>query len=279
MINNVGLLDKLRSYKRNTFNASKMLTEFLWGGGVWLDRSAKKSDILCAIEKLRSHEISCPLIRIGGEGDGGYVLPDDFEGISGCISPGVSSEVGFDFDCAEMGMKVVMADASVDGPPRTHEMFDFHKKFLGTRNDETFIRLDDLVGKSDIDGDLILQMDIEGAEYSVLLDCSEETLNRFRIIVLEIHDFTHTFGKFGAKIINSFVDKLTRSHAVVHIHPNNCCGSVKRYGVEIPRVMELTLYRRDRGIGDVALNRSYPHALDSDNVSNRPPLSLPQVWR
>lgn len=176
-------------------------------------------------------------------------------------------------------MKVVMADASVEGPLQTHEMFDFHRKFSETHNDETFIRLDDLVKQSAIDGELILQLDIEGAEYSVFLDCSEETLKRFRIIVLEIHDFTHSFGKFGASIIKSFVDKLTRLHAVVHIHPNNCCGSVRRYGVEIPKVTEFTLYRRDRGIGDLALNRSYPHALDSDNVSNRPPLPIPQVWR
>jgi hypothetical protein len=34
-------------------------------------------------------------------------------------------------------------------------------------------------------GDLILQMDIEGAEWPVILNASQEVLTRFRIIVLE----------------------------------------------------------------------------------------------
>lgn len=36
------------------------------------------------------NEIDVPLIRLGGNSGGGYIIPDDLENISACFSPGVS---------------------------------------------------------------------------------------------------------------------------------------------------------------------------------------------
>ena len=48
-------------------------------------------------------------------------------------------------------------------------MVHFTKKFLGVTNNDLTITLDDWVdGNSPGDGDLILQMDVEGAEWPVL---------------------------------------------------------------------------------------------------------------
>ena len=55
----------------------------------------------------------------GPDGDGGYLVPDDLEGIVACFSPGVSNVAGFEKDCALKGMKVFMADASVEARPRS----------------------------------------------------------------------------------------------------------------------------------------------------------------
>src|SRR4051794_36195573 len=47
------------------------------------------------IQALRPWITEHPLIRLGGEHDGGYLLPDDLDGIVACFSPGVSDEASF----------------------------------------------------------------------------------------------------------------------------------------------------------------------------------------
>jgi len=270
----------LRSLKHSSQNLGKDLVETALRNHVWIDRSANRDTVSRIIRILRPVPSKRPLIRIGGQGDGGYLMPDDFEGIQACISPGVADEVSFDVEMAPRGIDVIMADASVDGPPISRESFRFLKKFLGIRNDQTTIRLDDLVAELGSTGDLIFQMDIEGAEFPVLMDCSTQTLKRFHVIILEVHDFTHVFGKFGAAMLEAFAEKITRTHAVVHTHANNCCGSVSRYGLEVPRVMEFTLYRRDRGLVlDGSEHVTIPHPLDCDNVPGKPHLALGEIWR
>ena len=49
--------------------------------------------------------------------------------------------------------------------------------------------------------DAILQMDIEGNEYEVLLDFEEVLMKRFRILVIEFHQFYDLTTPFGHKII------------------------------------------------------------------------------
>ncbi|WP_156318281.1 FkbM family methyltransferase [Porphyrobacter sp. AAP60] len=272
------LLNSLRGLKRRMYLGTKITTETLWLGNAWLDKASTAEQVRRTIEKLRPRQIQGELIRVGSSGDGGYLMPDDFHGIVGCVSPGVAGEVGFDLEMAERGLKVVMADASVLGPPVSHENFNFYKKFLGTRNDDLFVRLETLVDGEFETGDLILQMDIEGAEFPVLLDTADDLLGRFRMIVLEVHDFGQLFGRFSAGLIEALTDKLTRHHAVVHIHPNNCCGSDSRYGIEIPRVLEFTFYRKDRGVLDHFATGPFPHPLDVDNVTTRASLPLPALW-
>ena len=46
------------------------------------------------------HSIKFNLLRIGGDSDGGYLLPDDLENISSCFSPGVSDIFDFEFTLA-----------------------------------------------------------------------------------------------------------------------------------------------------------------------------------
>ncbi|MEL6659124.1 MAG: FkbM family methyltransferase [Bacteroidota bacterium] len=271
-------LNSLRHIKWVSFNAVTRTIELCWRDRIRIGIGAKKDEVIAIIEQLRPIKLEKGLIRIGGPRDGGYLMPDDLQGVVACISPGVSDEVSFDVEMANRGMKVILADASVEGPPIENGSFEFHKKFLGPKSNQMFIRLDDLVNDFAPAGDLLLQMDIEGAEYSVLLDCSEETLARFRIIVLEIHDLGAMFGKFGAGVVATLVEKLNRSHLVVHNHANNCCGSETRFGIEVPRVMELTFYRRDRlGASDTSY-ATLPHPLDADNVPARPPLQLAKVW-
>jgi len=220
-----------------------------------------------------------PMIRLGPQnGDGGYLLPDALEGVTACFSPGVSNVSGFERDCAEMGMKVFMADHSVDAPAEEHSNFHFIKKFVGGTTSGIYISLDDWVRETlHADrGDLLLQMDIEGQEYEVIFSASEELLNRFRIMIIEFHDLDQLFSRPFFRIASRVFEKLLQTHVCVHLHPNNCCGLVKRDGLEIPKIMEFTFLRRDYIKCDTK-QTCFPNPLDRNNTPKKP-IPLPVCW-
>jgi len=220
-----------------------------------------------------------PLRRLGPVGDGGYLVPDDLEGLVGCISPGVDVESGFDLAVAELGIPVYMADASVEGPAISHPNFHFKPLFVDVVETERTTRLDAFVSNNaPISGDLLLQMDIEGAEYRVLLDTSQATIERCRIIVIEFHSLEQLFCRFGLPQIKAVFQKLSVSHDIVHIHPNNCRSAKSRFGYDVPPVMEFTFYRRDRNEAPVQPIQGFPHRLDSDNLPNSRSIKLPDCW-
>ena len=218
------------------------------------------------------------LIRLGPEADGGYVLPDDLAGIDACFSPGVSSISGFEMECAERGMKVFLADKSVDGPACRHELFTFTKKFVGATTDDDFMTLDEWVTASlpESTSDLLLQIDVEGCEYEVFLSASDALLRRFRIIVVEFHHLDHIWSEPFFQIARPVFDKLLQTHACVHIHPNNSNNALRKGGLSIPPVMEFTFHRRDRLVNPVPRS-DFPCPLDRDNVPQAT-VPLPACW-
>jgi len=86
-------------------------------------------------------------------------------------SPGVDNRATFETSLIERGIPCYLVDGSVDAAPIKGDMVHFSKKFLGVVNNETTITLDDWVYDNKLGhDDLILQMDIEGAEWPVLLN-------------------------------------------------------------------------------------------------------------
>lgn len=219
-----------------------------------------------------------PLIRLGCEGDGGYLVPDDLEGISACFSPGVSTVADFELSIAERGIPCYLADYSVDQAPVQHPLISFEKKFLGLENNEVFTTLDAWVEKHAPNRtDFLLQMDIEGAEYDVLFDVSDETLQQCRILVIEFHHLDRLITNEGFRFLNLIFKKLDKYFKVVHIHPNNCAPSYVYDEFEIPPIMEFTFLRRDR-IRTTNLITAFPNANDSPNIDSMPNYALPKCW-
>ena len=219
-----------------------------------------------------------PLIRLGCEGDGGYLVPDDLEGIAACFSPGVSTVADFELSLAERGIPCYLADYSVDQAPLQHPLISFEKKFLGLENNEAFTTLDAWVTRhAPNKTELLLQMDIEGAEYDVLFDVSDETLQKCRILVIEFHHLDRLINSEGFRFLNLIFKKLDRYFKVVHIHPNNCAPSYVYGEFEIPPIMEFTFLRRDR-ISSESTVPEFPHFLDRANVPNRSDVELPSCW-
>jgi hypothetical protein len=85
------------------------------------------------------------LIRLGGETDGGYLVPNDLEGIKVCFSPGVSETANFEFDLANKGIHCFLADYSVESPPIKNDLFHFEKKYLGLAENLVYTTLESWV--------------------------------------------------------------------------------------------------------------------------------------
>lgn len=64
-------------------------------------------------------------------GDGGYLIPDDLEGISACFSPGVDDRATFETSLIARGIPCFLADASVDKAPIDGDMIHFTKVSWG----------------------------------------------------------------------------------------------------------------------------------------------------
>jgi hypothetical protein len=230
------------------------------------------------MQRLRPVIPQHPLIKVGPLGDGGYLMPDDWQGIVACFSPGVSTESGFEQQCAARGLDVFLADASVAAPAVNHPRFSFRPKYIGAYTAGEFISMDDWVGESPHSnaGDLLLQMDIEGYEYEALLAMSMRVQRRFRIIVVEFHNLHCLFSLPYFAIASRVFDKLLATHSCVHIHPNNVRAPITVRGLTIPPLMEFTFHRNDR-ITTRRYATRFPHPLDAPNIAG-PSYPLPPCW-
>lgn len=237
-----------------------------------------------------------PLIRVGGDTDGAYLCPDDLQGIDYCISPGVFRYKRFEDQLlSQYGIKSILIDPSIDlGDLETPLMpgQTFFKKWLGPASTADAVTLESIVGDhcGAAKGDLILQMDIEGSEYHCLSTCPEQIINRFRIIVIELHmlrEVIRPWRGYGRLILRS-LNRLAQTHVCVHLHPNNWQPAIQVPGtsIQVPGIVECTFLRRDRfapaaAASERLADKSFvplPHPLDIVNVPDKPPLEMGSSW-
>jgi len=240
--------------------------------------AAGRARLQQVLDCLTPHGCAVPLTRIGGGADGGYLLPDDLDGIAASFSPGVSDKMDFDLAILERGIPCFLADASVPGLPHPHPLATFDRLFLGPRTEGQFISLDDWVARyAPARGDLLLQMDIEGAEYATLAAASDATLARFRILLVEFHGFHRILSPKHLERMAPVLDRLARTHAVVHLHPNNAAPPVRAGDLSLPPVFEAAFLRLDRA-GELTEPPALPHPLDQPNIASLPDYPMPRFW-
>ena len=154
----------------------------------------------------------------------------------------------------------------------------FEKKFVGVENNEVYMTLESWVNRhTENTDDLVLQMDIEGDEYDVLMNVPMATLKKFRILVIEFHALQSLSDPFGFRIINFTFRKLLEDFVIVHIHPNNVFKPVKVGSFMVPPIMEYTFLRKDR-FRHLELTTKFPHELDQTNIQGKPDFDLPSCW-
>jgi hypothetical protein len=209
---------------------------------------APRDGLLRLLNKLSPSAHNIRTTRIGPKHDGGYILPTDLQGVRAVFSPGVGNTLGFEKYFADRGVPCFLADASVSPPVGASEKMKFESIFIGSGQGQGWKTLeawvDSNVGKNE--NDLILQMDIEGGEYDVVNGTTLAYLERFRIIIIELHDLHAIRTSAGLDKVEALIDKLLLTHTLIHTHANNCEFPVQVQGVLVPPVIELTLVSKQR---------------------------------
>ena len=141
------LMAKSARWKVEYFIKRKALSH-----GVIICKVTKTENIENFIKRFRENYIPVDLIRIGGDADGGYLIPDIFDRIAYCLSPGVAGTADFEAELSRRyDIKSFMIDGSVASAPFADENFRFMQKFLGHRTNGDFITLSDWM-ESVLDG-------------------------------------------------------------------------------------------------------------------------------
>lgn len=195
-------------------------------------------------------------------GDGGYVMLDDFEHNDKiAYSFGISTDVSWDKDMASRGFDVYMYDHTISSLPEENDRFHWSKLGLASdyTNHDDVRTLDNLIkinGHQDL-LHMILKMDVEGCEWGFLFMVDQSTLLQFDQIVLEIH---------GMDELNELrllaLSKLAQTHAMVHIHYNNCARLDVVEGIPVIDAFEVTFVKREL-YNLYESSRELPNKLDS----------------
>ena len=201
-----------------------------------------------AAQLLRPYAIDLPLVRVGGAGDGGYVMADLLTAPR-AISIGVGPDVSWDADIARRGTAVAMFDPTVTAPPVSVPGSTFHRIGLGTAEQARtsgldlapLARLVELAGASDREA--LLKIDVEGAEWEAL--AAVDDFSRFSQIALELHDLDRLGDEHRARNVLAVLEALHRTHLPIHLHGNNEEAAVRFDRLWLPAALEATYLRRD----------------------------------
>jgi len=182
-------------------------------------------------------------IRFGSNRDGGYVLAElDIE-YDCYISAGISNEESFSRDFINKYNMNEDNSFGFDGtiqnyPDGYTKKISFIKKNINKFNDDNNSNLSFFIEKYN---NIFLKMDIEGGEYPWLLQIDENQLNKFKQIVIEFHGITNNGWGCNYNDKVKCLEKLSKTHYIVHAHGNNHGPVVHN----IPDVIELTYVNKN----------------------------------
>jgi hypothetical protein len=203
-------------------------------------------------------------IRLGNNGDGGYVI-GDLDCTYDCyISAGVSNEESFSRDFIEKYNMNETNSFAFDGTIENYP-YEYTNKITYIKKNINNIENDhntDLLWLINKYENIFLKMDIEGAEYNWLNLLDESHLNRFSQITMEFHGVCHDYCGCKFKALS----KLAHTHYLIHAHGNNNGYSLGG----IPDVIELTYINKKYFTEPPGFNRQIlPCSLDFSNIPGK----------
>jgi hypothetical protein len=205
------------------------------------------------------------LVRKGREYDGGYVMLNHKLENSICYSMGISNDDSWDMDMVKIGCEVYQYDHTIDKFPHSHPKFHSNKIGIcsqpsGEDNLKTINELLEINCHIN-HNDIIMKMDIEGAEWPIFEEIESDILSKFSQIVVEMHSFLEVHHGHIAQKYISILNKLAKTHQVVHIHSNNCGPIALVGGIMLPDTFEVSFARnKDHAFSEC--KKVFPTSLD-----------------
>lgn len=216
-------------------------------------------------------------VRMGRNWDGGYVMLDFKIDNSIAYSIGISNDVSWDLDMASRGVQVFQYDHTIPNLPQDHPNFHWRKIGVGERSAETpdLRSIRELIEGNghQLETNLVLKMDVEGAEWSAILETPSEILGQFSQIVVEFHTLDRIEHLPFCDMVLNCMRHLNKTHQSVHLHANNYGKCVMMGGVLVPEALEVTFVRRtDHKF--TTCSKVFPTELDMPCEPNRDDIHL-----
>jgi hypothetical protein len=222
---------------------------------------------------------NCTLARYGSPNDGGYLMCQNLvENLGAGYSYGVGPNDDWGCDVSTR-YKVPMHQYDCFDPARPScktGQFVFHNECLAPRTERSWGRdFDTLTNQIARNGDagkrLIVKIDIEGAEWDSILATSDDVLNTFDQMPMELHG---TDDEMFLKVIQ----KLKKNFYLVNLHFNNFACSPQF--APMPGWAYQVLFVNKRiGVLDPSKGTPPPSPLNAPDGRGVPDCPLPSFWR
>ena len=232
------------------------------------------------MENLTVYKTKFNKTRYGNKhADGGYIIADLDTSYDAFFSCGISNDITFELDfLKKYPIKCFAYDGTVEGlPDRSNSSIKFYKTNISPDNTRSTTNL-----HAEIEpfNDIFLKMDIETFEFRWIHSLNEEHLKKIKQMVIEFHfpftqtGFTHLDVEISIKDKMSVFEKISRTHKLIHFHPNNCCGTTLYENTIVPNVFECTFLRKDVDDSTELNTETIPSSLDVKNVIHNPEIYL-----
>jgi hypothetical protein len=210
-------------------------------------------------------------IRLGNNGDGGYVIAN-VPNYDCYISAGIGSDESFSNDLINH-FNITNAhgfDGTISSLPyNCPSIMNIYPLNIASMPSKKHANLRKFINEYK---NIFLKMDIEGGEYDWLNSLTIQDLLKFKQITIEFHFINdNSLGINHSDKINCF-KKLFETHYIIHIHANNVCGKHNN----IPNVIEVTYIRKDC-VEEEIINNTLPlpdNLLDFPNDPHLPEIQL-----
>jgi hypothetical protein len=258
-----------RRAKHSIYNATATLRGDIRLAGQLHDKTMKEAFQLFS-QLFPQHMPINPVFYGSKKFGSQYAAPSWIKDMHLLISPGVGPDISFDLEMMAYNIHTVLIDKQI--PPNLCQLPSccrYISKFLGTstqfaRSPESFVSLESLL--SHYDGKSyerkILQMDIEGAEWPILL-CDSAALSQFELIIIELHGLPALFSYSMNAAIYSGLVLLLDSFTPFFARVNDVSGYAMVRGYKIPELLELTLVNKSMHMYSGA---HVPFILEKDNL-------------
>ena len=256
-----------------------IIKQVLLNQNICFYKNVSGNELLEVIKLFKPYNVGHKLVRIGGNNDGGYLVPDVLNDVEYCFSAGVGEQSSFEVDLLARNIKSFLADYSVNFISKNKDL-KFDKKFIKSYNSNNSWNVNDWINNKIPDlneKDFILQMDIEGGEYEVINAITEENLKKMKILIIEFHSLEYSGNPLIYNMIKSSMKKLLKYFDICHIHPNNWKKVTKVNNYNFPSNLEVTLINKKNVITKNPIN-FLPNSLDRKNVKNKNDIKLDEYW-